>query len=229
MNDDMNNNIEIEYEDDENIEITEEVNKNFRNGIISIICFFLILLVVGVILVINKIELGYRFIGFVLMIFFLPLLMLFIYFISNTISSIYSGIKSEKLIDRFVSIVSVFGCISLLIGVYIVFMALPFDNLYDVKKAKVLDVEKNNIITIDYSDFADNKIVKKNIRKPFYINVKKGDFVTIRSSLHNDKMQVVLDYNIGNDLIIKSCIVLVISFILEVVLIITNKKNNNFN
>lgn len=120
------------------------------------------------------------------------------YFIIFLVKELFKTKKWYLIITSLLIVISV---LSLIFGFLILFFGTSFENKYIVEKVKVIDVKSNKII-IDYTKFSHGDKEIKEIYKPFFINMKKGDLISIRYLNKNpEKMYYVIDSNIGENLI----------------------------
>ena len=172
-------------------------------------------------------ELGIKIINisaYLIASYFLITLLTFIIWI------IYIHLKSNKLFDKICSILYSICTITFIAGLIILFLGRPFDDIYMVEEVKVLDVRENKILIDDsINNHGDNKIIE--INKPFYASIKEGDTINVRYKINKrEKMHYVIDYEVGELLIIISAIISAIITPIHVLLTIifySHKKTNN--
>ena len=157
------------------------------------IVLFILLWIVGMILTINNNNYGNIIITISTIFISLPFLILISYPFFLIIKKLLKLKKWYYVITAVILIISVILFIN---GAIVSFLGSS-SYYYKIDQVKVVDV-RNNKIFVDCSKYynGDKEIIQ--INKPFFINIKKGDLISIKYPKNEfEKMHYVVDYQIG--------------------------------
>lgn len=117
-----------------------------------------------------------------------------------------------------------------IIGIILLFAGTAFTSEYNEDNVLVNNTSWNSV-EIDYTKYnhGDNKTIT--IKKPLFARVKKGDEIKVRYPInHPEKMSYVIDYTIGETLLILGSfmlqVLMVIIFMMFIIYIIKERKRN---
>ena len=106
-------------------------------------------------------------------------------------------LKNHKIWSKIFKLSLIIGIILMVIGGTVFFLGIPFENKYNVDEVMVLDVNGNEL-TIDYTNYNHGDKSVLNIKKPFFVKVKKEDLISVRYPIDNpSKMYYVINANVG--------------------------------
>ena len=130
--------------------------------------------------------------------------------IETIIRPIHKLLKNNKLLPKITGTLVIINITLFLLGVVILFLGAPLADKYLIEKVKVLDIRENKILIDDsINNHGDTKIIE--IKKPFYANIKEGDTISVRyPNNKREKMYYVIDFEIGENLLVISSILCMI-------------------
>lgn len=121
--------------------------------------------------------------------------------------------KNKKYIYTFCSMSVFLSIILFFLGIMVFFQGTPLSSEYKVDEVKVVESSWNRV-QIDYTKYNKNDFKVITIKKPFFVNMNKGDLIEVMYPINNpSKMHYVLNNEIGLKLISISMTIFLFTFI----------------